>query len=78
MFLFEIDRAKRFTEKCASISLETLLEMDFPEDPNASWFAKQLYLISTSRFGNTEASVDDMMFIVLNSLGFNDGNLICA
>jgi hypothetical protein len=52
--------------------------MNFPTDPNTSWFAKQLYLISSIRFGNTEASVDDMMLILLNSLGFNDGELICA
>ncbi|CAF4876023.1 unnamed protein product, partial [Rotaria sp. Silwood2] len=58
------------------ISYESLLNAVFPSDPQASWLAKHMYLNSSSCFGNTEASVDDMVIVLFNALGFNDGNLI--
>jgi hypothetical protein len=58
------------------ISHETMLKVKFPSDHHAAWFAKHLYINTSSCFGNIEASVDDMVFVLFNALGFNDGELI--
>ncbi|CAF4729914.1 unnamed protein product [Rotaria sp. Silwood1] len=70
------DRAKRFVDACSIISYENLLKVKFPSDPQASWLAKHMYLITSSCFGNMEASIDDMVIVLFNALGFNDGDLI--
>ena len=58
------------------ISHETVSRREFPSDQQASWFAKHLHLNISGCFGNMEASVDDMMFVLFNALGFNDGDLV--
>ncbi|CAF1657625.1 unnamed protein product [Rotaria magnacalcarata] len=70
------DRAIRFADACSIISLENLLKDKFPSDSQASWLAKHLYLTTIRCFGNMEASIDDMVIVLFNALGFNDGDLI--
>ena len=52
------------------------MERKFPSNYHARWLAKHLYVNTKNCFGNTEASMDDMVFILFDALGFNDGDLI--
>ncbi|CAF5199949.1 unnamed protein product, partial [Rotaria magnacalcarata] len=69
-------RAIRFADACSIIPLENLLKVKFPSDSQTSSFAKNVYLTITSCFGNMEASIDDIIIVLFNALGFNDGDLI--
>ncbi|CAM4789357.1 unnamed protein product [Rotaria magnacalcarata] len=71
-----LDRAIRFADACSIIPLENLLKVKFPSDSQTSSFAKNVYLTITSCFGNMEASIDDIIIVLFNALGFNDGDLI--
>jgi hypothetical protein len=47
-----------------------------PDHHHAAWLAKHLYLTTSSCFGNMEASIDDMVIVLFDVLGFNDKDLI--
>ncbi len=74
---FFSDRAICFTDACSIISPTSILEENFPSNYHARWLAKHLYVNTRNLFGNSEASIDDMIFFILfDALGFNDGDLI--
>jgi hypothetical protein len=74
--LLFLDRAKHFTNACSMISLESIFKFEFPSDHNAACLAKHLYINTSSCFGHMEASIDDMVYVLFNALGFNDEDLI--
>jgi hypothetical protein len=69
-------RAKRFTDACSIISYENILKAEFPSDHQAALLAKHLYRTTSSCFGNMEVSIDDMVMVLFDALGFNDEDLI--
>ncbi len=75
-YIFFSDRATRFTDDCSIISPTSIFEKNFPSNYHARSLAKHLYVNTSNRFGNSEASIDDVIFILFDALGFNDGDLI--
>lgn len=66
-----------FIKACSTITQTSLRYMHFPTDNHhANWFAKHLFLVSSGEIRAVEASVDDMMCVVFDALGFNDNNLL--
>ena len=71
-----LDRAKHFTNACSMISFESIVKIQLPSDHHAACLAKHFYINASSCFGNMEASINDMVYVLFNALGSNDGDLI--
>jgi hypothetical protein len=52
------------------------VKAEFPSDHQAALLAKHLYRTTSSCFGNMEVSIDDMVMVLFDALGFNDEDLI--